>query len=351
VIVLPSPARPTRRAFLLGATATGLLVACGDDDETAGPRGPGSSTTGAVGTATTAPADGPRPVEADFGPFALAAPPARVVAGYDTDTDVAIVLGLPLAGAPGARGTADRPFPEYQPAEALVGVTRVATFSPALNLEQVAAARPDLILDGAFGLEERYDDLSAIAPTLSYNGAVSEGWRAGLRLVATALGREAEAEAFVAEYDERAAAIAEQVATEWGGAKVALLYVAGPGTFSVDSLQLNQTHTTFVEAGFALSDAVPETFDDVQQYTLERVDVLADVDVLLLSIDVFYAGPEASTLERDRAPWADLVDSDLWRTIPAVAAGHQYDVPSELIFASPLTARANLDLIESVLLA
>jgi iron complex transport system substrate-binding protein len=359
-VIVPTPHRPTRRAFLVGATATGLLAACGGDDDTDDGASPGSTATDATtstGDGSAPPATdtgsagaGPQTVEADFGPFTLAAAPERVVTGYDTDTDVAIVLGLPLAGAPGARGTADRPFPEYQPAEALEGVTRIATFSPELNLEQVAAARPDLILDGAFGLEERYDDLAAIAPTLSYNGALSDGWRAALRLVGTALGRSAEAETFVADYEERAAAIAARVAADRGGAKVALVYVAGPGTFSVDSLQLNQTHITFTEAGFTLGDAVPETFDEVQQYTLERVDVLADVDVLLLSVDVFYSGAEASTLERDRGPWQELLDSPLWRSIPAVAAGNQFEVPAELIFASPLTAAANLDLIEATLL-
>lgn len=326
----PTARAATRRQVLLGTGALSLLAACG------------AAPTPAPGAAT-------RTAEGDFGPVALPADPRRVVAGYDTDTDTALVLGLTLVGAPGARGSATLPFPEYQPADRLAGVQRLATFLPEPDFESIAGTAPDVILDGAFGVPERYDTLSAIAPTLSYATANYSDWRDGLRLVAQAFGREAQAEQFVGDYQRRADALRTRVQQRYPGRTTATFY-GGDGGGLVADLATGQTHATMLDCGFTTAPGVVPTDDTPKDFAQERLGDLAGVDVIVLSVDIAFETGETE-FERTTSTYDSVRGSELWTRLPAVAAGRVFEAPAELGFPSPLTALANLDFVENTLLA
>lgn len=65
-----------------------------------------------------------------------------------------------------------------------------------VNIEQVAALKPDLIFaPGYFALQKSYQQLSAIAPTIGYQkGPAQDTWQEMTTQLATALGRPADAE-------------------------------------------------------------------------------------------------------------------------------------------------------------
>ncbi|OLT14083.1 hypothetical protein BJF78_19955 [Pseudonocardia sp. CNS-139] len=322
----------TRRQLLAGAGAFFALAACGAPGQVAPPA------------AVTRTADG------DFGPVTLPADPQRVLAGYDTDTDVALVLDLPLVGAPGARGSGDLPFPDYQPADRLGGVQRVATFLPEPNLEAMAALRPDCIIDGAFGVQERYDALTRIAPTMSYNTALYTDWRDGLLLVAQAFGREAKAQEFLDAYAARAAALRPRVEERFPERSAAVFYARDGGGVTID-VPSNQVLASMVDCGFTRAEVVPASNEaGGAEVSLERLGDLAGVGVLVRTVDLRFGGAGPTT-ERDLEPYAPLAGSELWARVPAVAGGRLVDVPAELGFPSPLTALATLDFVEGTLLA
>lgn len=318
----------TRRQVLAGAGLLAALAACAPS---APPAPPGTRTT-----------------EGDFGPVEMPVDPQRVVAGYDTDTDVALVLGLTLVGAPGARGSATLPFPEYQPADRLTGVERIATFLPEPSFEAIAALAPDAILDGAFGVQDRYDTLSAIAPTLSYSVANYTDWRDGLRLAGQAFGRDEQAARFIDEYEQRAAGLRARVQERYPDRNAAVFY-PGDGGGLVADIPSNQTLAAMIDCGFVAAPGVVPVDDEPGAFAAERLGDLAGVDVVVLSRDLAFEAGE-TTFQRVSGDYDAVLASPLWAALPAVAAGRVHDVPAELGFPSPLTATASLDFVERVLL-
>jgi len=120
----------TRRRFIVGGLAAELLLgACGNPGER-----------------DEAPPREARRVASPMGPDELPARPQRLVPGYTTEMDYALVLDMPMAAAIGATGGANQPVAGYQPEEELGGLHKVTVY-PEANLEQTASVQPDCILD------------------------------------------------------------------------------------------------------------------------------------------------------------------------------------------------------------
>lgn len=202
------------------------MAACGGDD-TAGPE-----------AKTTAPTT--RTYAGGYGPVELPLRPSRVVSIYETDSDVALVLGLPLVGAGSRSLTA---FAPYQ-ADRMGGVQPLGSLFGETNYERIAAMRPDLVvhLDGLYVREQR-EPLLGIAPVLALSEAQSElRWRDRLREVGGALDRAQAAEAFVVDDDRRATALRERVQARWAGATIAYVGPMDAGQFYVaqQNMQMNE---------------------------------------------------------------------------------------------------------------
>lgn len=331
--------RVTRRRFAagfggaLGLAATGI----GDRRRTAARQ------------AATPAAGATRLVESALGPVELPVDPRRVVAGYTTDMDVALVLGLPLVAGPGARGLAGQAFAPYQPAEALTGVAKVTTY-PEANFEQIAAVAPDCIIDSADADPRRYELFSQIAPTFNFNevlyapGSFKADWRAALLAVGDAFGRRPRAEAEIAAYEERAAALRERLAERWAGATFVTLGSWQPGLVLVTDRNMHPALILAEDLGLTPAAVMPETFEGRPNLSLERLDLL-DADLLFIRIEAAEEGEG-----RDRAALDGVQASPLWQRLPAVQAGSVVEYDAELFYASPLTAAAFLDVVEAALL-
>lgn len=125
--------------------------------------------------------------------------PQRVVTITDSDLDATLALGITPVGVTTGRGqmTPPRYLAEVIPAESqVVG----AFFSP--NLETLLTLEPDLILAAGLQDEALLSQLNAIAPTVNtyVNGY---DWVTHFETTAEALNRQAEAEAFLADYAAR----------------------------------------------------------------------------------------------------------------------------------------------------
>ncbi|GAB4426612.1 MAG: hypothetical protein OHK0015_07670 [Chloroflexi bacterium OHK40] len=320
----------SRRRFLIGAGAL-LLAGCG---------APGASAPTATVAAT-------RTITDHAGrSITIPVDPQRVVAGYTTDIDVALVLGLPLIGGPGARGLATQPFVPYQPQEQLASLTRITTF-PEANLEQIAALQPDLIIDSVGDyIEGRYALLSQIAPTFDVSGPAGDGWRAYLRAVAEPLGRAAQAEQFIAEYEARAADLRARLAERLPNATFALIGAYEPGTVWVSDVQMHPVKVLADDLGLRPAAIMPATSADRPNLSLERLDLLDEVNLLFLRVE-----PLESGAGRDRSIHDPLKASPLWQRLPAVQNGGLIEYDAELFYSSPLTAMALLDVVEQALLS
>lgn len=292
------------------------VAGCGDD---------GGS--GATGATTAAAAAFPVTIPHAFGETTIDAAPERVVTWGWGSTDAAIALGVIPVAIPfeSYGGNAQGVLPWI--AEALkakgVATPTVLPDSEEPPYEEIAAAKPDVILAPLSGVtEKQYELLSAIAPTVAYPGeAWTTPWRENIEIVGTALGRDAQAKELLADIDATFADKAE-AHPELAGKTVAMVWDAD-GTFYVYKKADSRVEAT--EAlGLVSAPSVDAlaTGKDTFYYTLsyEKLDELTS-DILVSFADT----PKLS---------AAFVNSAHGRTMEQVTNGAVAQVVGEEFVAS-----------------
>jgi len=266
------------------ATAAVALAACGSDAE----PGPDSKPAAAAGKVDAGGGTFPASVEHKYGTTTVEAEPERVVVVGLREQDALLALGVvpvattewygkdPGALEPWARAKlGDAPLPTVLPS------------SDGIELERVAAQRPDLIIgvDSAM-TRKQYDALSKLAPTVAPPAGVIDygtSWQQQLQMVGDAVGRRERADELQADVEGQI----EQVAADhpdWKGKEAVNgtfyqgLYVYGPETANSRLLG---------ELGFAF----PEGLRDVGgkdgfggNLSSEKADLL-DIDLILWDFD------------------------------------------------------------------
>ncbi|MBV2366068.1 ABC transporter substrate-binding protein [Streptomonospora nanhaiensis] len=273
----------SRRSALLGlggAAALGL-TACGPPPTEESGSGPA------------------RRVKHKYGTTEISGRPSRVVTVGLTEQDYVMALGVTPVGVREWFGGHDGALWPW--AAELLGDDETPEVLPVeeLNFEQIGALRPDLILGVNSGLtEEEYTTLAEIAPTIAQapdHADYGAPWQEIAAMVGTALDREAEAEALVADIEERFEQVradhpefAEStglLATSIEGE--AWAYAEGPAPGFLTQL------------GFALPEKAEALFTDEErapkQVSLEKLEVL-EADVLLLGV---YDDPDNSVARTD----------------------------------------------------
>lgn len=203
--------RPASAAVVLTAAALSL-TACGSSD--GGSAGSGDSAarstvkvTDATGTAVEVPAH-----------------PERVLALSEMDLDSVLALGVKPVGLTAGRG--QKGAPEYLAGQA-AGIPVVGAVTGP-DVEKVVQAKPDVILAGQTADEQVLKQLREIAPTLvTIDG--TKNWKTSLELTGKALGRTNEAEAFLADYDKKVAALKKDLGGQ-AGASVSVARYSAKGT-------------------------------------------------------------------------------------------------------------------------
>ena len=137
-----------------------------------------------------------REIEHALGPTDVPEDPQRVVVLTNEGTEALLALGVVPVGA--VNSWNGDPWWDHI-TEAMGDAVPVGTES-SVNLELVAALKPDLIIGNAQRHEEIYPQLSAIAPTV-VSQELRGDWKINFRLYADALGLAEEGDAAIAEFD------------------------------------------------------------------------------------------------------------------------------------------------------
>jgi ABC-type Fe3+-hydroxamate transport system substrate-binding protein len=309
------PTRPALRGAALLTTAL-VVAGCGSGDSgTQGGGSPAGSSEAFPVTVSTA-----------FGDVTVEEEPARVVALGWSDAETALALGVQPVGASdwlgvGGDGLGDWVEAGYDEAPEIIG-----TMEP--SYEAIAALEPDLILDTrSAGTEERYELLSAIAPTIGQPegvGPYQTTWQQQLEMVGQALGRAEQAEELAAEV-EQAFTDAAEAHPEFEGTEVAVGAYTSEG---FGAYVRGDSRVAFMEQlGFrnkkAIQDLATENF--FVPVSEEQVSLLdADLSV------VFPIFVDAS----------EITSNPLWQTLPSVQAGHAVVLDDETVLNAFSSASA-----------
>ncbi|MDX6744042.1 ABC transporter substrate-binding protein [Actinocorallia sp. A-T 12471] len=310
----------TRRSFLLTLSAAALTAACGGGEDT-------PETTPSGGAA----AGFPVTINGKEGKTVLQSAPSRVVSvGFLRDTDEAVSLGVvPVAVTPAIN------FPSGLPpwVEAKLGgkAPEQLAYEDSLPFEKIAALTPDLILaTDSYGLADDFADLSAIAPTLSYEKDVAEdSWQTRATRIGQALGKGDEAAQLVKDVSDRITKVKEDNKALFAGKTFTFSLLNAEGSLATVTLAEDASAKFLSELGLTLSDKVtklPQAGPAGRAVVSpERTDVL-DADIVLFS---FRNEDERKKVEGDR----------LFQGLDAVKRGAYVplDVGTALSMAFPST--------------
>jgi iron complex transport system substrate-binding protein len=244
-----------------------------------------------------------------MGETAIPAEPKRVVALDQSFVDAVLSLETEVVGYTTYRAITDG-LPDYlgplaeTHADEAVSVGKLEEPS----LEQIAALEPDLIVSAKVRHEALYGQLSRIAPTV-FSETTGAIWKDNLRLMGQALGKEELAEARIAEYEQRAAAIGRDIAAANGGAlpTISVVRFAGEDTVRLYG-EKSYSGVVLSDVGFPRPEGQP-TSDAI------AVDI-AQENILDLDADhIFIATyPDATT----DGPKAQFLANPLWSRLTGV---------------------------------
>lgn len=297
--------RTTLTATALTLASALALAACGSDD---GGGGGGDESSEAT-----------RTVETAMGPVEVPENPQRVVVLDTAELDSLLTLGVKPVGA--VRADVADGFLGYLPGDFTEGIENVGNIA-APNLEAIDDLNPDLIIGNIARDEERYDELSEIAPTV-FGDRPGGPWKENFLIHAAALNKEAEAEAAIATYQEQVDAVTDAL----GGPEAAaatevsiLRFIEGADAriYATD----NYIGTLLADVGVARPAITEESEDGFMvEVSSEQVD-LADGDVL-------YYSSYGDTAESGEAA---AVGGAIWEGMTAVQNGRVFPIDDELWF-------------------
>ncbi|MEV1292352.1 ABC transporter substrate-binding protein [Pseudonocardia sp. NPDC049635] len=269
---------------------------------------------GTAGDATTA--QECRTVAHELGSACVPQDPQRIVT-LDSVTVLPTLLELevPVAGALRVYPSGD-PFPDYLDESDTAGIELVGTMQE-IDLEQVAALQPDLIIGTAPMLEPVLAQLEQIAPTVGVGFSFyHSGWADDIRLIGATVGRESEVEEQLAGLAAEADKTRTQVMA--GGAERTLsrvdVYQGAPLYYSYGCTWIGEV---LASAGVRQPDGQrSECTDGDIQSALNSIS-LEEVSVLEADAIVAYQQQDSDSA-LGASPLAELERSPLWQDLDAV---------------------------------
>jgi iron complex transport system substrate-binding protein len=287
----------TGRVRLAAALFTMLAVGCGGTDA------------GDKASASKPEAPATRTISHAMGSATVPTAPSRVVVLDTQELDVALSLGVVPVGA--VRTSVDSELPKFLDGKVPAGsISMVGTIEEP-SLEAIAALKPDVILSSKVRHEALYSKLAQIAPTV-FAEKTGDAWKQNFILFGDALGKKAEAEQRLADYEARAKSLGGKI----GAADMSLSLVRflpgeirlyGPKSFS---------GTILADVGFQRPAVVNSTQDIAVNISPEQI-AKSNADVVFTTT----YGPAEDT---------DKAKTDkLWAGLGAVKAGKAFEVSDD----------------------
>ncbi|MFI2303810.1 ABC transporter substrate-binding protein [Actinacidiphila glaucinigra] len=270
--------------------------------------GDAAEKTAAMGT-TAKPGEWPRTITHAMGSTVLKARPERVVVLDVGELDNVVSLGIKPVGLAPTEGSPE--LPSYLDGKA-GKPANIGTIN-SLNLEAIAALKPDLILGSQLRAADSYDELSQIAPTV-FSIRPGFTWKENYLLNAAALDKTAQAEANLDAYAKKAA----DLGTKLGADKPSVSMVRYMPEGKI-RLYANDSFIGTILKDVGIPRPKNQDIEDLAaEISAENIDQ-ADADYIFTGV---YGDPKATDKSKAQG-------NPLWKNLQAVKDGHAFDVPDE----------------------
>ncbi|MBD2867941.1 ABC transporter substrate-binding protein [Paenibacillus arenilitoris] len=293
----------------------------------------GASNTESPAPEASSPAasDAARKVTHAMGDAEIKGTPARVVVLTNEGTEALLALGVTPVGAVKS-WTGDPWYPHI--ADQMKDVTVVGEESQP-NLELIASLKPDLIIGNKLRQEKVYEQLKAIAPTV-FSETLRGAWQDNFKLYAEALGKTADGDKVIADYDNRAADFKEKAGDKLNQKVSVVRFMAGK-----TRIYLKDTFTgvLFDKVGITRPESQQNYKDTfVEEITKER---LPEVDADILFYFTYETGDGKGTAMEE-----EMLKDPLWQSLNVVKNDKAYQVNDAIWNTAGGVIAANLMLDE-----
>ncbi|WP_377887284.1 ABC transporter substrate-binding protein [Alkalihalobacillus sp. R86527] len=276
-----------------------------------------------------------RTVKHAMGETDVPAEPQKVVILTNEGTEALLALGVKPVGA--VQSWLGDPWYDHI-SDDMQNVEVVGTESE-VNLEAIAALKPDLIIGNKLRQEDVYDQLSSIAPTV-FSETLKGDWQENFNFYAKALNKEDKGKEVMNAYNERIESMSSDLGEQLKKEVSVVRFLAGKTRiYYKDSF----SGVILEELGFARPKSQQKE-EFAKEVTKERIPEM-DGDVLFYF--TYEAGDgEASTTEKE---WTN---DSLWNNLEVVKEGNVHEVSDAIWNTSGgvLSANKMLDDIEKVFL-
>ncbi len=240
-----------------------------------------------------------RSVTTSLGTYDIPALPQRVVA-IDSRLDLqpALALGLPVIG-----------YGHSVPGDWVPVSPDAQFFGSIVNIEQVLAAEPDLIICADYDPDSEYwplNKLRQIAPVLPTKG--DQSWKLSLQELAGFLGMAGAGDQALADYEALVAEVKAKHGEKLATRTVVSCQPDGGGLWPMNGRTQLHAQVLADLGARTIPPAEGQDYESVQVATESFADYFADVDGILLATT---GTDEIDVLNKE----------PLWQRLPAVAAG------------------------------
>lgn len=252
----------------------------------------------------------PLTIEHAMGETTIPDRPLRVVALDPSYVDATLLLGAELVGYAEYRQDPEQPFAPYlgDVSDETANAVNVGTIAEP-DLEKILELEPDLIISAKVRQEALYPQLAKIAPTV-FSESTGPTWKENVVLLGTALGKKAEAEAAVAAYEERAAAVGAEILAAYPDTTYSLLRFAGEDTarlYSSDSF----IGEIMADMGLPRPESAPDTTESILVPLSAEQILEADAGLVLVST----WEPDGAEGDASRAQRDQFESNPLWQRL------------------------------------
>jgi len=220
-------------------------------------------------------------------------------------------------------------------------IEKAGTESIGQSLEKVIELQPDLIISWGAG---KYDEFSKIAPTVPLE--LSGGPKDSVRIFGEILGREAEAEQWISQFDQKVLAAREKIASATDAGETFTIFNVWKNTLRVYGFVNMGGYALYEALQVAPAPKVDEVFRNSEEWyreiSFEVLSEFAGDHIFLTSYD-----PDGTS-----TVLKDLEASPIWKNLDAVKNNRVYIIDYNTLYNDdPIAVEHQVDVLADAILA